>query len=68
VDQEQYSLEYKAANKNGIGTLLKEHADFARFLAEHIRLEMQKKEMLVLIVINYTKITKQKHQLKDWSS
>ena len=65
MHRDHYSLEYKAANKNGIGTLLKENVDFMRFLAEHLRLEMQKKDMLVLAVLKETKNKQRRQYARD---
>jgi len=61
VHQEDYSVEYKV-NQTGIGTMLKQHTDFARFLAEHVRLKTRKKEMLVLVMVKDIKNQKQKRQ------
>lgn len=62
VNREQYRLEYKPANKNGIGTLLTETADFAKFLAEHTRLAITKKDMLVMVVVKDMKNKRQKRK------
>jgi hypothetical protein len=63
VDREDYRLEYKAANKNGIGTLLTEAEDFGRFLSEHTRLAKAKKDMLVMIVVKEMKNKRQKRKV-----